>query len=149
MIQGNHPSQEDLISWPLLAWILCWLVLLLSRSWLLSWMWCGDDSDPTLLLERTQRFVPLFFLKQLSELCSSLWFICSLAIALDASLCSCWSFFCMKKCKLFPFNCDTLDEMGSRIDELEKSINDLKAEMEADTPIKPNPEEDKPSNESS
>lgn len=57
--------------------------------------------------------------------------------------------FCMKKRKLFPFNCDTLDEMGSRIDELEKSINDLKAEMEADSPIKPNPEEDKPSNESS
>ena len=55
----------------------------------------------------------------------------------------------MKKRKLFPFNCDTLDEMGSRIDELEKSINDLKAEMEADSPIKPNPEEDKPSNESS
>ncbi|CAD5186980.1 unnamed protein product [Musa acuminata subsp. malaccensis] len=50
---------------------------------------------------------------------------------------------------LFPFNCDTLDEMGSRIDELEKSINDLKAEMEVDSPIKPNPEEDKPSNESS
>ncbi|KAJ8480630.1 hypothetical protein OPV22_024357 [Ensete ventricosum] len=42
-----------------------------------------------------------------------------------------------------------IDEMGSRIDELEKSINDLKTEMEADTPIKPNAEEDKPSNESS
>ena len=27
------------------------------------------------------------------------------------------------------FDCDALDEMGSRIDELEQSINDLRTEM--------------------
>lgn len=41
-------------------------------------------------------------------------------------------------------NCNPLDEMGSRIDELEQSINDLKTEMGADaTPVKAKPDETK------
>lgn len=35
------------------------------------------------------------------------------------------------------FNCDALDEMGTRIDELEKSINDLKAEMGPESSLSP------------
>ncbi|XP_074557909.1 heat shock factor-binding protein-like [Curcuma longa] len=42
-----------------------------------------------------------------------------------------------------------IDEMGSKIDELEKSITDLKAEMDAEPTVKSNPEEGKPSDESS
>ncbi|OAY68941.1 hypothetical protein ACMD2_24308, partial [Ananas comosus] len=38
----------------------------------------------------------------------------------------------------------SLDEMGSRIDELEKSINDLKAEMETESGPKVSPQETKP-----
>nr|XP_029121999.1 heat shock factor-binding protein isoform X3 [Elaeis guineensis] len=40
------------------------------------------------------------------------------------------------------------DEMGSKIDELEESINDLKAEMGAEGAIKPKPEEPRPPEES-
>ncbi|KAG6498453.1 hypothetical protein ZIOFF_046367 [Zingiber officinale] len=42
---------------------------------------------------------------------------------------------------LFDFN--TLDEMGSKIDELEQSINDLKAEIGVEDAAKPKPQEDK------
>ncbi|KAG6517357.1 heat shock factor-binding protein-like [Zingiber officinale] len=42
-----------------------------------------------------------------------------------------------------------IDEMGSKIDELEKSIIDLKAEMDAEPTVKSDPEESKPSDESS
>lgn len=34
------------------------------------------------------------------------------------------------------FNCTALDEMGTKIDELEQSVNDLKAEMGTDVPTK-------------
>jgi hypothetical protein len=48
------------------------------------------------------------------------------------------------------FNCDILDEMGGRIDELEQSINELRAEMGVEgspspsVPSKPNPESKSP-----
>ena len=42
-------------------------------------------------------------------------------------------------------NCNVLDEMGSKIDELEQSINHLKAEMGVDGAAKATPEETKPS----
>ncbi|KAG6502359.1 hypothetical protein ZIOFF_042251 [Zingiber officinale] len=42
---------------------------------------------------------------------------------------------------LFDFN--TLDDMGSKIDELEQSINDLKAEIGVEDAAKPKPQEDK------
>ena len=45
-------------------------------------------------------------------------------------------------------NHNALDEMGSKIDELEESINDLKAEMGAEGAIKPKPEEPRPPEES-
>ncbi|KAF8387837.1 hypothetical protein HHK36_026498 [Tetracentron sinense] len=51
---------------------------------------------------------------------------------------------------VFSFNCDVLDEMGNRIDELEQSINELKTEMGAEgspspvAPSKPKPEESQP-----
>ncbi|KAK8496624.1 hypothetical protein V6N12_020071 [Hibiscus sabdariffa] len=35
------------------------------------------------------------------------------------------------------FDFNPLDEMGSRIDELEQSINDLRTEMDADKPPSP------------
>ena len=41
------------------------------------------------------------------------------------------------------FNYIGLDEMGTKIDELEQSINDLKAEMGTETPAK-KPDEPKP-----
>lgn len=43
----------------------------------------------------------------------------------------------------FFFNYIALDEMGTKIDELEQSINDLKAEMGTETPVK-KPDEPKP-----
>ncbi|CAL9105766.1 unnamed protein product, partial [Musa acuminata var. zebrina] len=42
-------------------------------------------------------------------------------------------------------NCNSLDEMGSKIDELEQSIQDLNADMEGASKSKP--EDDKPSDE--
>lgn len=48
------------------------------------------------------------------------------------------------------FNCNILDEMGGRIDELEQSINELKAEMGVEgspspsVPSKPNQEPKSP-----
>lgn len=43
-------------------------------------------------------------------------------------------------------NCNVLDEMGNKIDELEQSINHLKAEMGMDGAVKATtPEETKPS----
>ncbi|URD93470.1 Heat shock factor binding protein 1 [Musa troglodytarum] len=42
-------------------------------------------------------------------------------------------------------NCNSLDEMGSKIDKLEQSIKDLNAEMEGASKSKP--EDDKPSDE--
>lgn len=44
---------------------------------------------------------------------------------------------------LFSLNYIALDEMGTKIDELEQSINDLKAEMGTEMPTK-KPEEAKP-----
>jgi len=41
------------------------------------------------------------------------------------------------------FNYIALDEMGTKIEELEQSINDLKAEMSTETPAK-KPDEPKP-----
>lgn len=49
---------------------------------------------------------------------------------------------CIHLCAVF-FNYLALDEMGTKIDELEQSINDLKAEMGTETPAK-KPEEAKP-----
>lgn len=46
-------------------------------------------------------------------------------------------------------NYTSLDEMGTKIDELEQSINDLKAEMGMECPpAKPTPEEANPANDS-
>lgn len=45
-------------------------------------------------------------------------------------------------------NYNALDEMGSKIDELEQSINDLKVEMGAEGAIKSKPEEPRPPEES-
>ncbi|KAJ0960212.1 hypothetical protein J5N97_026597 [Dioscorea zingiberensis] len=42
-------------------------------------------------------------------------------------------------------NCNALDDMGNKIDELEQSINHLKAEMGVDGAVKATPEETKPS----
>nr|CAB3453267.1 unnamed protein product [Digitaria exilis] len=47
-------------------------------------------------------------------------------------------------CAVF-FNYIALDEMGTKIDELEQSINDLKAEMGTEAPAQ-EPEEAKPAN---
>lgn len=49
----------------------------------------------------------------------------------------------------FVFNHSALDEMGSRIDELEQSINNLKAEMGTDGVSEAKPEDPKPADESS
>ncbi|KAF6176691.1 hypothetical protein GIB67_034553 [Kingdonia uniflora] len=48
------------------------------------------------------------------------------------------------------FDCNALDEMGNRIDELEQSINDLKTEMgaESSSPLaKPKPVDSTPEDE--
>ena len=49
---------------------------------------------------------------------------------------------CVPQYSVF-FNYIALDEMGTKIDELEQSINDLKAEMGTETPAK-KPDEPKP-----
>jgi hypothetical protein len=49
---------------------------------------------------------------------------------------------CLPQSSVF-FNYTSLDEMGTKIDELEQSINDLKAEMGTETPVK-KPDEPKP-----
>lgn len=62
-----------------------------------------------------------------------------------------WICFLMQMmCGFFSLNCNALDEVGSRIDELEQSINDLKAEMGVEgspsplPPAKAKSEETKP-----
>lgn len=52
-------------------------------------------------------------------------------------------------CHIGFFNCNILDEMGGRIDELEQSINELRAEMGVEGSPSPSvPPEPKPESKS-